>query len=84
MESDEHSTPHWMSAHFGTLGQCSVYPTAPVLLTKDSPRNEISYDSQPPFSLHSASISRILEPNPQGLISSVAFISKSLLRYRKN
>ena len=34
MGSDEHSTPHWMSAHFGTLCQCSVYPTAPVLLTK--------------------------------------------------
>ena len=27
------------------------FPTAPVLLTKDT-RNEISYDFQPPFSLH--------------------------------
>ena len=43
---------HLSDAHFGTLTQCLVYPTAPVLLTKDSIRNEISYDFQPPFSLH--------------------------------
>ena len=30
----------------------SVCPTAPVLLTKDSPRNEIRYESQYPLSLH--------------------------------
>ena len=41
-----------LGAHFGTLTQCSVHPSAPVLLTKDSPRNFISFDSQPPFSLH--------------------------------
>ena len=37
-------------AHFGT--QCSVHPTAPVRITKDSFRNEISYDYQaiqPPY-----------------------------------
>ena len=38
------------------LTQRSVHPTALVLFTKDS-RNEISYDFQPPFSLH-ISISR--------------------------
>ena len=42
----------YLGAHFGTLTQFLVYPIVPVLLTKDSPRNEISYDSQPPFSLH--------------------------------
>ena len=42
---------HHLGAHFGTLTQRSVHLTAPVLLTKDS-RNEISYDFQPPFSLH--------------------------------
>ena len=41
---------HHISVH--TLTQHSVHPTAPLLLTKDSPRNEISYDLQPPFSLH--------------------------------
>ena len=35
-----------------TLAQRLVHPTAPVLLSKDTPRNEISYNSQPPFSLH--------------------------------
>ena len=39
-----------LDAHFGT--QRSVHPTAPVLLTKDSIRNEIRNDFQPPFSLH--------------------------------
>ena len=29
------------------------FPTAPLLLTKDS-KNEISYDFQPPFSLHTS------------------------------
>ena len=42
----------YLCAHFGALTQRSVHPTAPFLLTKDSPRHEISYDSQPPFSLH--------------------------------
>jgi hypothetical protein len=37
------------------LSQCTIWP-APVLLIKDSIRNEIIYDFQPPFSLHSASI----------------------------
>ena len=32
-----------------TYVQRSVHPSAPVLLTKDSPRNLISYDSQPPY-----------------------------------
>jgi hypothetical protein len=36
----------------GTLNQHLAYPSAPVLLTKDLPRNEISYDFQPPFRLH--------------------------------
>ena len=40
----------------------AVHPTAPVLLTKDS-RNEISYDFQPPFSLHILS----LRTKPAGL-----------------
>ena len=44
--------------------QRSVHPSAPVLLTKESPRNEISYD-----------ISRILEPSPQGLIFSATTYS---------
>ena len=35
---------------FGLLK--SVHPSVPVLLTKDSPTNEISYDFQSPFSLH--------------------------------
>ena len=34
------------------LTQRSVHPSAPVLFTKDLPRNEINYDFQPPFSLH--------------------------------
>ena len=38
----------YLNAHF----ECSVHPSAPVLLIKDLPRNEISYDFQPPFSLH--------------------------------
>ena len=43
----------WDCAGQGTLlTQRSIHPTAPVLLTKDSPRNEISCDSQPLFSLH--------------------------------
>ena len=41
----------YLDAHFGTLTQCSVHPTAPVLLTKDS-RNEIIYEFPPTFSLH--------------------------------
>ena len=60
---------HHISAH--TLAtQCSVHPTAPVLLTKDSIRNEISYEFQPP--------SRILEPSLQGLISSVEILQRML------
>ena len=39
----------YLGAHFGTLTQHSAHPTTPVLLTKDSPKNEISYDSQPPY-----------------------------------
>ena len=39
-----------MGVHFGT--QRSVHPTAPVLLTKESVRNDIIYDSQPPLSLY--------------------------------
>ena len=50
-----------------TLTQPLVHPSAPVLLTKYSPRNLISYD----LSLYSASISRILEPSLQGLISNM-------------
>ena len=42
----------YLDTHFGTLTQRLVHPTAPVLLTKDSPRNEIHYAFQPPFSLH--------------------------------
>ena len=41
----------YLGAHFGTLTQFLAHPSAPVLLTKDSPRNFISYDSQPLFSL---------------------------------
>ena len=48
----------YFSAHFGTLTQRSVHHLVPVLLTKYLPRNEISYDSQPPFS---------------GLISSISY-----------
>ena len=44
-------TPY-LGAHFGTLSQSSVHPKVPVLLTKDSIRNEIIYDFQSPFSLH--------------------------------
>ena len=40
----------YLDAHFGTLTQRSVYPTAPALLTKAS-RNEIIYNFKPPFSL---------------------------------
>ena len=41
---------HHISAHtLALLTQRSVHPTVPVLLTKDSPRNKISYDSQPPY-----------------------------------
>ena len=36
----------------GTLTQCPFHPTAPILITKASIKNEISYDFQPPFSLH--------------------------------
>ena len=44
---------HHISAHtLALLTQRSVHPTVPLLLTKDSPRNEINYDSQLPFSLH--------------------------------
>ena len=39
----------YLGAHFGTLTQQSVYPIVPVLLTKDSPRNEISYDFHLPY-----------------------------------
>ena len=46
---------HHISAH--TLTQHLVHPSVPVLLTKDLPRNEISYDFQPPISLQSFSVS---------------------------
>jgi hypothetical protein len=36
--------------HFGT--QHLVRPTTSVLLTKDSIRNKIRYEFQPPFNLH--------------------------------
>ena len=39
----------YLGAHFGTFTQRSVHPPAPVLLTKDSPRNFVSYDSQLPY-----------------------------------
>ena len=42
----------YLGAHFGTLTQRLVHHSVAVLLTKDLPRNEISYDFQPPFSLH--------------------------------
>ena len=42
----------YLGTHFGTLGQSLAHPTAPALLTKDSPRNQICYDSQHLFSLH--------------------------------
>ena len=42
----------YFGAHLVTLTQRSVHPSAPILLTKDSPRNFISYESQPPFSLY--------------------------------
>ena len=64
----------YLSAHFGTLTQRSVHPSVPVLLTKDLPRNEISYDS----SLHSAFIFRILEASLQGLISSYTYIIRNI------
>jgi hypothetical protein len=50
---------HHILAHTQRL----VHLTAPVLLTKVSIRNYISYDFQPPYL-------EILEPSPQGLISS--------------
>ena len=59
----------YLGAHFGSVTQRLVHPSVPVLLTKDSPRNEISHDFQPPFSLHISN----LEPSPQGLISSVIY-----------
>ena len=31
----------YLGAHFGTLTQCLVHPSAPLLLTKDSPRNQL-------------------------------------------
>ena len=49
------------------------------MASSDSIRNEIKYDSQPPFSLHSASISRILEPSPQGIISMLNNLGSSNL-----
>ena len=36
----------YLGVHFGTLTQRLVHPSAPVVLTKDLPRNEISYDFQ--------------------------------------
>ena len=38
----------YLDVHFGSLTQCSVHPTGPVLLTEVS-RNEISYEFQPPY-----------------------------------
>ena len=60
----------YLGPHFGILTQHSVHATAPVLLTKDSPRNEISYAFQPPFSLH------ISNSITKGLISSAIYYSK--------
>ena len=42
----------YLGVHFGTLTQRLVHPSAPVVLTKDLPRNEISYDFQSQFRLH--------------------------------
>ena len=39
----------YLGSHFGTSPQRSVHPSAPVLLTKDSQRIFLSYDSQPPY-----------------------------------
>ena len=55
------------------ITQRSVYPSVPVLLTKDLPWNEISYDFQPPFSLH------ILNPKTK---SSDVISTDSFLRHR--
>ena len=52
--------------HFGTLTQHLVHPTGPALITKDSPKMRLVKT----FGLHSASIPRISEPSPQGLIFS--------------
>ena len=54
----------YLGTHFGTLTQCSAYPSVPVLLTK-----EMRYVMT--LSLHSASMSRFLEPSPQGLMSGI-------------
>ena len=58
----------YVGAQFDTLTEHFVH-TVQFCLPKI--HQEISYDSQPPFSLLSASIFWILEPSPQGLISSV-------------
>ena len=42
----------YLCAPFDTLTHCSVYPSAPVLLTKGLSRIEIIYDFYPSFSLH--------------------------------
>ena len=42
----------YLRSHFGAFTHHLLHPTAPVLVTKDSSRNEIRSDSQPPLSLH--------------------------------
>ena len=61
----------YLGALFGTLTQHSVHLKASVLLTKDSPRNEIRYDSQSPFSLLISNSRTSL----QGLISSTVYFA---------
>ena len=45
MEAVRGQTPYSDRTLWHFLTQCLVHPTAPVLLTKDSPRHEISYAS---------------------------------------
>ena len=49
----------YLGTHFGNLTQPQIHPSAPALLIKDSPKKL----SVMTLSLHSASISRILEPS---------------------
>ena len=57
---------HTASTHFGTLTQRLVHPSACQFCL---PKIYQEMSSVMTFSLHSVSISRILEPSPQGLIS---------------
>ena len=58
---------HYLGAPFDTFTQRLAHPPVPFCIPKihQEMRSVIT------FSLHSASISQILEPSPQGLISSV-------------